>query len=92
MCYVDSGVCDLPLQDLVEIVVTVNTDLFAGPALEQVFKTAGGCAAHYDRELGARIAELEEEARDQPIRKPVIYAEIVLLRGVKRFIGNFAGP
>lgn len=92
VCYVDSGVCDLPLQDLVEIVVTVNTDLFAGPALEQVFKTAGGCAAHYDRELGARIAELEEEARDQPIRKPVIYAEIVLLRGVKRFIGNFAGP
>ncbi|KAJ6437720.1 stanniocalcin family domain-containing protein [Purpureocillium lavendulum] len=91
VCYVDSGVCDLPLRDLVEIVVTVNTDLFAGPALEQVFKTASGCAGHYESALGDRISELEREARDNPIRRPIIVAEIVVLRGVQKFVGKFAG-
>ncbi|UNI17924.1 hypothetical protein JDV02_004231 [Purpureocillium takamizusanense] len=89
-CYVNSGVCGLPYRDLVEIVVTVNSDLFAGPALKQIFKTTAGCAAHYDRELGAKIAELEDEVHSKPSRGPVVHAEIVLLRGVKKMIGSFA--
>lgn len=57
-CYVDSGFCDLPLNDLVQVVVTVKSDLFQGPAIEQALTTAKGCARRYASKIKERVVEL----------------------------------
>lgn len=69
-CYVDSGVCDLPLSDLVELVITVNTDLFYGPAIQQILGTATGCIEHYVQEIEDKIGELRDAIKHDIFHTP----------------------
>jgi hypothetical protein len=41
---VQGGFCGLSCSDLMSTLATVGTDIFAGPALQQVVGTAAGCA------------------------------------------------
>lgn len=82
-CYVEAGVCELPLKDWVELVLTVRTDLLTGPALKQAVTTLGKCALRYtgllDREIGTLERKLEKrDASD-------IRERIALLKSVRTF-------
>lgn len=88
-CYVDNGVCNLPLNDMVQLIITVNTDLFAGPALDQVLATAKGCASHYIAEIEARIDELKKLAEQAVVDAVVYYAKIVVLEGLKKYFQKY---
>lgn len=62
-CYLQAGVCSLSLADMVQLVITVNTDLFAGPALKQALTVAGGCIAQYIDLIKQEISSLERGDR-----------------------------
>ncbi|KAK2590393.1 hypothetical protein QQS21_011930 [Conoideocrella luteorostrata] len=80
-CYVESGVCDLPLSDWVQLVITVNTDLLAGPALKQAVVTGGKCALHYVQLIENEIKVLEGHLGNKDIA--AIKGQIALFATVK---------
>lgn len=80
VCYLKGGVCDLPVRDMVQLVITINTDIFAGPALDQIMKTVLGCAKHYISDLGRLI----EEKKKEPFH-PGKIAMIFFLEGLKKW-------
>ena len=85
-CYVDSGVCDLPLSDFVELAITVNKDFFAGPALKQALETAGGCLQHYIDEIGAEIDKLKDMAEQDVLHAGEYLGKVVVLEGIKAML------
>lgn len=80
-CYADSGVCFLPLQDLVQIVIAVGSDIVYGPALEQALSLGGHCVDQYIVEVDEAIDEAKE-AGD--------FAKRILYEGVKKFLQGIA--
>lgn len=80
-CYADSGVCFLPVQDLVQIVITVGSDLVFGPALEQALSLGGRCVGQYIQ----KVEEVIEEAK-----KAGDVAKRILYEGVKKFLEAIA--
>ena len=76
-CYADSGVCFLSFEDLVQVVVTVGSDLFYGPALEQALGVGGRC-------VGKFIDEAEEAI--QWAKEVGDFGKRVIYEGVKKFL------
>ncbi|KAM4064389.1 carboxypeptidase regulatory-like domain-containing protein [Hirsutella rhossiliensis] len=90
-CYVDSGFCDLPLSDIVQVVVTVKSDLFEGPALEQALTAAGGCARHYALKIKEKIDELRgltTGGADTAAR----YDTMAVFEDVEAYLEKFGSP
>jgi hypothetical protein len=91
-CYVDSGLCSLPPEDFLQIILTVNTDLFAGPAVKQAVSTVGGCANQYLGAIEAEINDLLEKAVEEVVNAAVYLAKVVVLRALKRWFESLLEP
>jgi hypothetical protein len=50
-CYVQNGFCGLSCPDVVAVLTTVGTDIFDGPAVQQLLGTAAGCAQQLETTL-----------------------------------------
>lgn len=85
-CYVDSGVCDLPVGDWVQLVVTIREDLLTLDTLRQAVTTGGDCLGHYAEELQAEIEKLEGELKDGVDRARIL-GELAVLEAVKKIFG-----
>ncbi|KAG8411150.1 hypothetical protein J3459_016595 [Metarhizium acridum] len=83
-CYANSGVCDLPLGDLLQLVITLNTDLFVGPAMQQILSTVKGCAAHFIGGIEAGVLELKQSIIKDKRYAQDHLAKVVILEGVKK--------
>lgn len=81
-CYVDSGVCDLPIGDWVQLVITIRDDLLTLDTLKQAVTTGGNCLAHYLQETSDEIQKLEDQLH-HTIDPAKTLAEIAALRSVR---------
>ncbi|KAK5996059.1 hypothetical protein PT974_04486 [Cladobotryum mycophilum] len=85
-CYLQSGMCDLDVEDWIMIVVTVNSDLIDGNSLDQVLTTAGGCIDHYRAQINQKIDELKQLAIDHVGMAALYLARVVALEAVKAYL------
>ncbi|KJZ77118.1 hypothetical protein HIM_03439 [Hirsutella minnesotensis 3608] len=86
VCYLDNGFCELPASDLLQVVITVKTDLFSGPAIDQVLQTAKGC-------LRRRISlggNDERASLRSPTSSTEELDEVAILEDIERYLGTFA--
>lgn len=82
-CYLDSGVCALPVWDWVQLVVTIREDLLTLDTLRQAVTTGGACLGRYVQEIGEEIERLWGELEDGGDRA-VVLGEIGVLEAVKK--------
>ncbi|KAJ3472318.1 hypothetical protein NLG97_g11092 [Lecanicillium saksenae] len=82
-CYVDSGVCDLPVTDWVQLVITIRDDLLTLDTLKQAVTTGGRCLGHYAEEVKKAIDELKGELAAGG-DKAKILAEMAVLKAVQK--------
>ncbi|PHH67467.1 hypothetical protein CDD82_1467 [Ophiocordyceps australis] len=61
-CYIDSGVCSLSLSDMMQLIVTINTNLLTSDVMQQVVDTVKGCARNYLSEIAMQSRHLEAKA------------------------------
>lgn len=86
-CYLKAGVCSLSLADMVQLVITVNTDLFAGPALKQALTVAGGCVGQYIDLIKQEISKLETQIDGNGAE---ILGKITLLEGAQKILESWS--
>lgn len=82
-CYVDSGVCDLPVGDWVQLVITIRADLLTLDTLRQAVTTGGSCLGHYLEEIEEEIGKLKAELADAEDKAKVL-AEMAVLKAVQK--------
>ncbi|KAJ6788529.1 hypothetical protein PWT90_01643 [Aphanocladium album] len=82
-CYVDSGVCDLPVADWVQLVITIRDDLLTLATLKQAVTTGGRCLGHYMDEVRQEVDRLKGELAAGG-DKVKILAEMAVLKGVEK--------
>lgn len=81
-CYVNSGVCDLPISDWVQLVITIRDDLLTLDTLKQAVTTGGNCLVHYLQEISDEIQKLGDELHHTSDPAKTL-AEIAALRSVR---------
>ena len=62
-CYINSGVCDLPVKDFINIIKTVGGDLTDMAALKQALQTVTGCGSRYILEIENAIVNAIDSAK-----------------------------
>ncbi|EQL00967.1 hypothetical protein G6O67_005056 [Ophiocordyceps sinensis] len=90
-CYVDSGFCDLPLIDIIQVVVTVNFDLFQGPAFKQAASAAGGCARLYVLRVFDKIDQWRR-SKAKGGGTAVHFNKMAVLEHVQAYLERFGSP
>lgn len=82
ICYVNSGVCDLPISDWLQLVITIRDDLLTLDTLKQAVTTGGNCLVHYSQEISDEIQKLEDQLHHTTHPAKTL-AEIAALRSVR---------
>lgn len=82
-CYVASGVCDLPVGDWVQLVITIRADLLTLDTLKQAVTTGGACLGHYVDEVKGEISRLEGTLAGSA-NKTAVLGEIAVLEVVAK--------
>ncbi|KAK4220956.1 hypothetical protein QBC38DRAFT_493060 [Podospora fimiseda] len=92
-CYINSGFCNLPVEDWWQLIKTVNTDLLGMQSVKQILQTGCGCAGQMVGKINASILDYLEKAKNDSIVNAAVHlakasALLVLRKLIEDYIGG----